>query len=247
MQLLGRSGSQPVRDPGGGGRLGCSGLSRRPPVAPGSPQPTSPFPDDRPAHVRRKTSRPRAHPPSAAGGRWSLCFAQRRRRVRQKDASREFPATRMRWRRALRDCGDAHTACCVSVWCLIARPLGAGSREGSGATAARGCAGQRPGCGRPPRLGFAARGRCGRSWGVLSRASALVRGESGCAGGARVGARRRGSGASNSRTLTEYSPQPACDAGGRRATAQDCSTARAPSSRATKAAPTLTALEFLHV
>ena len=120
---------------------------------------------------------------------------------------------------------------------------GAGSREGSGATAARGCAGQRPGCGRPPRLGFAARGRCGRSWGVLSRASALVRGESGCAGGARVGARRRGSGASDSRTLTEYSPQPACDAGGRRATAQDCSTARAPSSRATKAAPTLTALE----
>jgi hypothetical protein len=35
---------KPVRDPGGGGRLGCSGLSRRPPVAPGSPQPTSPFP-----------------------------------------------------------------------------------------------------------------------------------------------------------------------------------------------------------
>jgi hypothetical protein len=33
---------KPVRDPGGGGRLGCSGLSRRPPVAPGSPQPTSP-------------------------------------------------------------------------------------------------------------------------------------------------------------------------------------------------------------
>ena len=81
-------------------------------------------PDDRPAHVRRKTSRPRAHPPSAAGGRRSLCFAQRRRRVRQQDASRVFPATRMRWRRALRDCGDAHTECCVRVWCLIARPLG---------------------------------------------------------------------------------------------------------------------------
>jgi len=32
-------------------------------------------PDDRPAHVRRKTSHPRAHPPSAAGGRRSLCFA----------------------------------------------------------------------------------------------------------------------------------------------------------------------------
>jgi hypothetical protein len=45
-------------------------------------------PDDRPAHVRRKTSRPRAHPPSAAGGRRSLCFAQRRRRVRQQHASR---------------------------------------------------------------------------------------------------------------------------------------------------------------
>ena len=81
-------------------------------------------PDDRPAHVRRKTSRPRAHPPSAAGGRRSLCFAQRRRRVRQQDASRVFPATRMRWRRALRDCGHAHTAYCVRVCCLIARPLG---------------------------------------------------------------------------------------------------------------------------
>jgi hypothetical protein len=30
----------------------------------------------------------------------------------------------MRWRRALRDCGDAHTACCVRVWRLIAQPLG---------------------------------------------------------------------------------------------------------------------------
>jgi hypothetical protein len=56
----------------------------------------------------------------------SLCFARRRRRVRQQGASRVFPATRMRWRRALRGCGDAHTACCVRVWCLIARPLGRG-------------------------------------------------------------------------------------------------------------------------
>jgi hypothetical protein len=38
-----------------------------------------------------------------------------RRHVRQQDASRVFPASRVRWRRALRDCGDAHTACCVRV------------------------------------------------------------------------------------------------------------------------------------
>jgi hypothetical protein len=43
-----------------------------------------------------------------------------------------------------------------------------------------------------------------------ARVSSCTRG---CAGGARVGARRRGSGASNSRTLTEYSPRPACDGG----------------------------------
>ena len=46
-----------------------------------------------------------------------------------------------------------------------------------------------------------------------------IRCESGCTGGARVGVRRRGSGASDSRTLTEYSLRPACDASGRRATA----------------------------
>ena len=117
-----------VRGDGGRGRLGCLRLSRRPPIAPGSPTciapvvcsppiwspggrspqppalqarsdapretregsrrrwpsgllwPLSPpagrprvssayiaVPDDRPAHVRRKTSHPRAHPPSAAG------------------------------------------------------------------------------------------------------------------------------------------------------------------------------------
>jgi hypothetical protein len=81
-------------------------------------------PYDRPAHVRCQASRPRAHPPSAAGGRRSLRFAQRLRHVRRQDASRVFPAARVRWRRALRDCGDADTACCVRVWCLIARPLG---------------------------------------------------------------------------------------------------------------------------
>jgi hypothetical protein len=35
---------KPVRTPEGSGRLGCSHLSRRPPIAPGSPRPTSPFP-----------------------------------------------------------------------------------------------------------------------------------------------------------------------------------------------------------
>ncbi len=58
------------------------------------------------------------------GGRRSLRFAQRRRHVRQQDASRVFPATRMRWRRAPHDCWDAHTECGVRVWCLIARQLG---------------------------------------------------------------------------------------------------------------------------
>jgi hypothetical protein len=105
-----RLAQKPVRDPGGGGRLGCLAylslhLRSRRSSCPCSAQDVAPH----------------AHPPSAAGGRWSLCFAQRRRRVRQQDTSRVFPATRMRWRRALRDC---HTACCVSVWCLIARPLG---------------------------------------------------------------------------------------------------------------------------
>ncbi len=49
-----------------------------------------------------------------------------RRRVRQQGASRVFPATRMRCRRTQRGCGDAHTECCVRMWCLIARPLGRG-------------------------------------------------------------------------------------------------------------------------
>ena len=52
-------------------------------------------PDHRPAHVRRKTSHPRAHPPSAAGGRRSLPFAHLRWHVRQQDTSRVFPANRM--------------------------------------------------------------------------------------------------------------------------------------------------------
>ena len=46
-------------------------------------------PDDRPAHVRRQTSHPHAHPPSAAGGRRSLRFVQQQRHVRQQDASRD--------------------------------------------------------------------------------------------------------------------------------------------------------------
>jgi hypothetical protein len=36
-----------------------------------------------------------------------------------------IPATRMRCRQQ-RCCGDAHTVCCVHMWCLIARPLGCG-------------------------------------------------------------------------------------------------------------------------
>jgi hypothetical protein len=35
---------KPVRTPRGSGRLGCSRLSRLPPIAPGSPHPTSQFP-----------------------------------------------------------------------------------------------------------------------------------------------------------------------------------------------------------
>jgi hypothetical protein len=42
-----------------------------------------------------------------------------------------------------------------------------GGRGRSGWAAARGCAGLWPGCGACPRLGFAARGRCGPSPGVL--------------------------------------------------------------------------------
>jgi hypothetical protein len=82
---------KPVRTPGGSGRLGCSRLSRRPPIAPGSPRPTRGDLGSRVsyAHVRRKTSRPRAHPPSAASRRRSLRFAQWRRHVRQQDASRD--------------------------------------------------------------------------------------------------------------------------------------------------------------
>jgi len=114
---------KPVRTPGGSGRLGCSRLSR-PPIAPGFPRPTSPFPTIVLPMFGARHRAHRAHPPSAASRRRSLRFAQRRRHVRQQDASRVFPATRMQWRRALRDCGEAHTECCVRVWCLIARPLG---------------------------------------------------------------------------------------------------------------------------
>jgi hypothetical protein len=84
-----RLAQKPVRDPGGGGRLGCSGLSRRP--------------------------RPRAHPPSAAGGRRSLCFTLWRRRVRQQDASRVFPATRMLRAHVAFDCATAWTRLGVRV------------------------------------------------------------------------------------------------------------------------------------
>jgi hypothetical protein len=79
---------KPVRTPGGSGRLGCSRLSHRPLIAPGSPRPTS-VPDDSPAHVCRKTSDPLDHPPSAVIRRLSLRFAQRQRHVRQQDASRD--------------------------------------------------------------------------------------------------------------------------------------------------------------
>jgi len=67
--------------------------------------------------------------------------ASSQRRVRQQDAYRVFPATRMSWGWAPRDCEGAHTECCVRVWCWIERPRGrdwvcvchgAGSREGSG-------------------------------------------------------------------------------------------------------------------
>jgi hypothetical protein len=58
-----RLAQKPVRDPGGGHSLSCSGLSRRP--------------------------LPRSHPPSAAGGRLSLCFVMWRWRFRQQDASRD--------------------------------------------------------------------------------------------------------------------------------------------------------------
>ena len=114
---------KPVRTPGGSGRLGCSRLSR-PPIAPGFPRPTSPFPTIVLPMFGARHRAHRAHPPSAASRRRSLRFAQRRRHVRRQDASRVFPAARVRWRRALRDCGDADTSCCVRVWCLIARPLG---------------------------------------------------------------------------------------------------------------------------
>jgi len=110
-----------------------------------------------------------ARPPSAAGGRRSLCFAQRLRGIRRQDASGgEMFGARRRAHRAQDDtsadsenlrpadagvcasrqpdasrvfqrpacdggaltkslgCGDAHTASCVRVWCLIAQPLGRG-------------------------------------------------------------------------------------------------------------------------
>ena len=98
VDTVGRLG-KPVRDPGGGGRLGCSGLSRRPQVGPGSSQPTSPFPTIvLPMFcARRCVLAPVRHL------RRSLCFAQQRQHLRQQDASRVFPATRMRWRLALHE------------------------------------------------------------------------------------------------------------------------------------------------
>ena len=110
---------KPVRTPGGSGRLGCSRLSRRPPIAPGSPRPTSPFPTIvLPMFgARHRTLAPIRRLRPADNGcaqRRLRCLrcAQRRRHVRQQDASRVFPATRIRWRRALRDCG---TECCICV------------------------------------------------------------------------------------------------------------------------------------
>ncbi len=55
---------------------------------------------------------------------------------------------------------------------------------------------------------------------------ARMRCESGCTEGARVGARRRGNGTSDNKTLTEYSPPPACDGVGH------CSTAGTPTQNA---------------
>jgi len=89
-------------------------------------------PDYRPAHVRRKTSHPRTlflllKPPYAArevrrggAGRQTASW---RRHVRRQDAYTVFPATSMRWGRAPPDCGDAHTECCVRVWCWVERLL----------------------------------------------------------------------------------------------------------------------------
>ena len=65
----------------------------------------------------------------------------------------------------------------------------------------------------------------GTLWAIVGRPLTHIYFGRGCAaregapGGALVGARRRGSGASDSRTITEYSQRPTCDAGGRRATA----------------------------
>jgi hypothetical protein len=80
-----------------------------------------------------------------------------------------------------------------------------GGRGQSEWAAARGCAGRWPGHGACPRLGFAARGRCGPSPGVL-------RGRIYFAGlGARRRARHtscRGDCTSDSKTLPEYSRDP---------------------------------------
>ena len=93
--------SRRPRNPRGSGSLGCSRLSRRPPIAPGSPRPTAQF---QTIVLPMFGARHRVLASSASR---SLRFAHRRRHVRQQDPSRVFPATRMRWRRALRDCGDA--------------------------------------------------------------------------------------------------------------------------------------------
>jgi hypothetical protein len=88
---VGRHGASSHADLFWARRRGPSGLLW--PLSPptGRPRVSSAYiavPDDYSAHARRKTSRPRVHPPSAAGGRRSLCFAQLRRRVRQQHTSR---------------------------------------------------------------------------------------------------------------------------------------------------------------
>jgi hypothetical protein len=85
-----------------------------------------------------------------------------------------------------------------------------------GWAAAHDCASQQPGDGPPPRLGFAVRGRCGQSRGILSRGSILGemfgtgsrvhRARRPSAAGVRTS--RRGDGTSDSKTLPEYSRDP---------------------------------------
>ena len=119
------------------------------------------------------------------------------------------------WGRGRSGWAAAHA--CVSQWPVC----GPCPRRRDGR---RRIASQQPGCGPPPRLGFAVRGRCGPSRGA-DLFWARMRGESGRAEGARVGARRRGAREhrraigssqqtpeSDNKTLPKYSPRPACDA-----------------------------------